>query len=402
MPIFYYKAKNKVAETTHGQILAQSKEEAIEKINQLELMPIVVEDAAGETANAPHTFAGKVKVKDLYTFSRQLASLIKAGLPLLSALQVIEQQLSNLYFRSIISTIILEIKDGKSLADCLAQHPQVFSSLYVAMIRAGEESGQLKDMLVSVAEYLRNQHEIITKVKTALAYPLIMLIVGLATVVFMLTYVMPRLAHLFVDMQQSLPLPTVIVMASSELLRKWWIVILLIIFVLAFFMSRWSSSSAGRVVLSRLQLHLPLWGPFILKVELARFCRSLELLLKSGISILRGLKLASPIVGNVLLREQLERCHDEVAGGNSLGESLKRSKNIPVIVGDLIAVGEESGSLTHTLQEIADDYEREINETIKVMTTLLEPIMIIVMGAVIGFMVMAMLLPIFQLDIFSR
>ena len=402
MSIFYYKAKNKVAETISGQIFAQNKEEAIEKINQLGLMPIAVEDPVGESAAATQALSGKVNVKEIYVFSRQLASLLKAGLPLLSALQTIEQQVSHLYFRGIISRIILGIKDGASLGDCLAQHPQIFSSLYVAMIRAGEESGQLKDMLVSMAEHLKNQNEIITKIRTALAYPLIMLFVGLGTVVFMLTYVMPRLTHLFVDVHQNLPLPTVIVMVSSELLQKWWMVILLIVFILAFFIRRWVVSPLGHVVLSRVQLNLPWWGQFVFNIQLARFCRSLELLLKSGISILRALKLSIPVVSNAVIREQLERCHDDLVGGNSLGESLKRSSKIPGIVGDLIAVGEESGSLANTLQEIADDYERDISETIKVLTTLLEPIMIIVMGSVIGFMVMAMLLPIFQLDIFSR
>ncbi len=407
MPLFYYKAKNKSAETINGEVLAQTKDEAIEKINFLGLIPVMISDTPQMTASTAaakqqNSSRGRISVKEVSVFSRQLASLLKTGIPLLRALEILEKQTGNAYFRSVLGTVGRGIKDGQSLADALVQHPNIFSPLYVAMINSGEESGQLREMLSYMADYLKSQDEVASKVKTAMVYPLVLLCLGIGTVIFLLAFVMPRVTNLFGDMKQVLPLPTVIVIHLSEFLRKSWLFVAVFVLSAVLLVKKGIATPAGHRMLSSFQLNLPVWGPLILKAEMAWFCRSMEMLLKSGVSILRAIKLSVPLIGNDILREQFERCHKDLMEGRSMGRSLKHSRYVPSMVGDMIAIGEESGSLSSALQNIADDYEQDVRETIRVLTTLLEPLMIVVVGSIIGFMVIAMLLPIFQLDIYSR
>lgn len=404
MAMFHYKAKMKNAQTVLGQIEAQTKDEAVEKIHQQGLVPVFVEDAdkgpLGDRQGALRP--QKISPGELYMFSRQLANLIKSGIPILRTLELIAQQIKNVYFKRVIENIYDEVKDGKSFSDSLAGYPLIFSNFYVTMIKAGEESGNLKSMVADIAAYLDEQQKIASKVRSALAYPVFMGLFGLATVVFILTYVMPNITSIFVNFDQALPLPTQIVMAVSAFLIHnglWVLVGAGIIFAL---IKQWDKSREGRLYKSQVLLGLPFFGPFILKVELARFCRTLQLLLKSGIPIVRAMQLSTPVVGSEVIAVELRKCQDDLLAGRSLGESFKDLRIVPTMLGDLIVVGEESGSLSTTLNDIADTYEQETNEFIKLLTTLLEPAMILAVGSVIGVIVIAMLLPIFQLDIFAR
>lgn len=404
MPLFHYKAKMKDAQTVLGQIQAQTREEAVEKINALGLIPVLVdeENSDGLKTSSQPLRPQKIPARELYFFSRQLANLIKAGIPILRTLELIAAQIKNPYFKRVIDVIYSEVRDGKSFSDSLAEHPQIFSNFYVTMIRAGEESGNLKSMVVDVANYLHEQSQIASKVRSALAYPLFMGLFGVGTVVFILTYVMPNISSIFVNFNQELPLPTRMVMAVSDyLIHQWsWLLVgILVIFVL---IKQWDRSPEGRLYKSQVLLKTPFLGPFILKVELARFCRTLQLLLKSGISIVRAMQLSTPVVGSEVIARELRKCQDDLLAGRSLGGSFKSLKIVPVLLGDLIVVGEESGSLGATLNDIAETYEQDTNESIKLMTTLLEPAMILAVGSVIGVIVIAMLLPIFALDIFAR
>ncbi len=400
MPIFQYKAKSHNAQTVNGEIAAQNKSEAIEKINQLGLMPILIEEEGGCKASSLGSFgAARVSMKELFTFSRQLSHLLRAGISLLRGLEILRQQTTSEHFRSVILQIYTGIKDGKTLADCLAQHPKIFSTLYVAMVRAGEESGQLKEMIASMAEYSRSQTEIASKVRAAVAYPFIMAIVGVGTIIFMLIFVMPRITGLFVHMEQQLPWITVFFIRASEFFtHAWWILIIGVMAIVGA-IRKFIDTPAGHRSYSGFQLNLPFWGSFVMKVQLARFCRSLELLLKSGIPLLRALRLSIPIVDNDFIRDQFEGAFEALSGGNSFGQSLKRARYLPVIMSDLISVAEESGALVTTLYDMANEYEAEVNEQIKILTTLLEPLMIVFVGGIVGFMAMAMLLPIFKLNI---
>ncbi len=407
MPVFQYKAKMKNAETVLGRIEAQTKDEAVEKIHLMELVPVFVQEANGHSQgksfhDSSSSLFYRIPSKDIYGFSRQLATLIKSGVPILRALELITAQMKNPYFQAVVERIHDEVKNGKSFSDSLLESPKIFSNFYVTMVKAGEESGNLKGTLLDVANYFQEQEILSSKVRTAMAYPLFMGFFGLGTVLFILTYVMPKITTIFDNFDQALPLPTQIVIAISNFLIHNWSWIIVGCIVILALIKQWDRSPEGRLYKSQVQLSLPFWGPFFLKVELARFCRTLQLLLKSGISIVRAMQLSTPVVANEAVAGELRKCQDDLLAGQSLGSSLKNLRVVPAMLGDLIVVGEESGSLTSTLNDIAESYEQDTNEFIKLLTTLLEPAMILAVGSVIGLIVIAMLLPIFQLDVFAR
>ena len=402
MPIFEYKAKRKDAQTILGRVIAENKNDAVEKISQLELIPVTIDEVSAATGQKGQVRVVRVSVKELYHFSRQLVNLLKAGVPILRALDVLSSQIKNTYFRSVLQNIHAGIAGGQTFSDCLKDYPKVFSSLYVTTVRAGEESGSLKETIAGLADYLQQQDEIASKVRTALAYPLLMVLFGIGTLIFVLTYVLPKLTTLFDSIGQDLPVPTQIVLSISSFLLNDWAWLLVAVLAITFLFKRWSSSSVGQATLSRMTLGMPFLGEFLLKVELARFCSTLELLLKSGVTVVRAIKLAVPVISNDLIKVELARSQEDLIAGRSFGESLKKSERIPELMGHLISVGEESGALSETLHDIAVSYNQETNEIITIMTTLLEPIMIVLVGGVIGFVVMAMLLPIFQLDVFAN
>ncbi len=401
MPTFYYKAKKENAETVLGQISAQDPEEAVELINQMGLVPVSVESRSTVSSKV-ETLQRSVRRREVYVFSRQLVNLLKAGVTILRALEIVGSQTRNPNFKAIITTLGAEIRDGRSFSDALSDYRRIFSPFYINLIRVGEESGKLKEVLLDITEYQRSQEEILSKLKSALIYPLFMGGVGLLTVIFILTFVLPRILGLFSSLQENLPLPTVILLNISQFLKIGWYWIILGGIFIWFLSSRFINSPRGKTLLSQLRLRLPGLGPFTLKVELGRMARTLELLLKSGIPILRALQIATPVLNNELIKEAFSRSQADLAKGNSLGLSLRQSPLIPVVVSDLVVVAEETGSLTEIFHEIAETYEEETKETIKVMTTLMEPVMILIVGSVVGFIVFAMLLPVFQIDALVR
>jgi type II secretory pathway component PulF len=402
MPSYVYKAKKESAETVLGQVSAENQEQALELIHQLGLLPVSIEESAAGGQMVGEIKNTKVKSKEIYIFSRQMANLIKSGVPLLQALEIIGRQTKNQQLIRVIEDIMTGVRHGRSFSWCLSDYPNIFSPLYVAMVRAGEESGNLKEMLLRMAEHQQSQEEIASKVRSALIYPAFMLTIGILTVIFILTFVMPRLSGLFADLGQNLPWPTVVVLKLSAAIRAagvWGIGALLF---LVFTISQWAGTQGGRIAVSRVVLSVPFLRTFFLKMDLARFCRTLALLLKSGLPIIRSIEIAVPTLNNNFVKRDILQCVQGLTAGQSLGACLRQSALIPDMMSQLISVGEESGSLTEALSDIADSYEQEIGESTKFMTTLLEPIMILSVGLVIGFIVFAMLLPIFQMDLLAH
>lgn len=402
MTTFVYKAKNRTTQTVSGQINAQNQEEAVDLITQLGLLPVSVVEQSVIENKALLSKPRKVRNRELYTFTKQLANLVRSGTSLLRSLEILTEQTQSIYLKSVIRSIAQGVKNGKAFSACLSDFPYIFSSLYVTMVNAGEEAGNIHDMLYSLATYLKKQEEIITKVRSALAYPLLMMAVGMGTVYFILTFVLPKMSGLFTNLGNTLPLPTVILLSLSTLLSKYTLWILLAVAGITFALYNFFRSYQGRYILSQMVLKFPLFGELILKSELARFCSTVELLLKSGVPILRSLQIAIPILGNDLLKEKFLKCKNDLTAGGSLGKSLKDTAGIPLMVGHLITVGEESGNLPDVLGEIAETYEQETGEQIKIMTTLLEPVMILLIGSIIGFIVFSILLPIFQIDVLAK
>jgi len=402
MPIYHYRGKTKAGENVEGSIEARSSDEAVEFISRKSILPVSVCEHQAKGSARPKNVNVELPFKEIYLFTRQLSNLIKAGIPLLRALEIIKQQSSRSLLVFILEDIHQGIRDGKSFSDCLAQHPKVFSPLYVAMVRVGEEGGNLRQILLTIADHQKAQYELLGKVRTALAYPVFMAGVGCLTIIFILTFVMPKVSQLFISAGQGLPWPTQILMATSKILRQGWFIILPAVIFLVFSFIHWAQGEKGRKILDRLALRLPLLGPFLLNVELERFCRTLEILIHSGVPLLKALHVAVPTLTNEIVRQDFLRIRAGLEAGNSLAKSFQECQFIPPMVVNLITVGEESGLLEDTLGDIADSYGQEVSESIKTFTTILEPLMILVVGAIVGFIVIAMLLPIFQMDVLAR
>lgn len=420
MAKYIYRGKKKTGETIEGKIEAASKDEAIEKLSLAGCLPIYIEDEASinnqkTSAVKPKNFQvaeskinvsvnlqGRVKSRQVTVFSRQLASLLKSGVPILSALNIISEQTDNLYFKATLKNISNAVKDGNTFSSALSNYPRVFPSLYVALVRSGEETGTLPAALLRIAAYRAKEEEMLSRLRMSMAYPLLMAVVGTGTIIFMLAFVMPRLTGIFANLGERLPLPTRMLISISQGLRHWWFWIILAILVIIFLIRRQLKTEAGKLSFSALSLRLPIFGNLILKAELARFSRTLELLLKNGISILRAIDVAIPVLENEIIKKQLRQSYKELEHGGFFGRSLKDSKVFPPFMSNLISIGEESGRLDEALAEIADSYEHDTDEAMKVMSSLMEPLMILVMGLIVGFMVVAMLLPIFEINVVAR
>ena len=403
MPIYRYRAKKGPNDVIEATLEASSEKDAIEKIHQMGYIPVHMEECNRRHLSSPAPAArgstAGIKSREITIFSRELASLLKSGVPILSAINIILEQ-SNPYFKTILMSIHNMVKDGASFSSGLAKYPRLFSPLYIAMVRTGEDSGALSQALLRIADYRTKQEEALSRLRMALAYPILMAVVGVSTIVFMLTFVIPRLTGIFINMGQQLPLPTRILISVSRALSHWWLWVALAVIILL--IRRQLKAESSKVALSRLRLHLPLFGNLMLKVELSRFSRTLGLLLKSGITILKAIDIAIPVIENEIIKQQLKVSYRELEQGGSFGRSLKNSRLFPLFMTNLIIVGEESGRLNEALSEVADAYERDSDESIKIMTNLLEPLMILVMGLIVGFIVVAMLLPIFEINVMTR
>lgn len=397
---YSYTAKKRNAETVEGTINASSEEEAVDLINQLGLLPVSVIPFEPTKRKVKH-LEKKLKSKERLVFTRQLANLLKSGVSLPKALQVLEEQSSNNYFKAVISQIKEGVKSGRSFSSCLEDYPVLFSNLYITMARAGEESSNLEEMLVHVERYQKRQEEIKSKVKMAMTYPILMGCVGIAVIYFILSFVLPKMAGLYNNMREELPMATKILFQISNILNNNGLYILAAILICVFLNRIIGVTSFGKIFSGSMMLRIPLFGDIVQKSELSRFCQALVLLLGNGVSILRALDVAVPIIGNQVLRKDFEVSVEALTKGDSFGETLKQSKWVPPLMAHTIAVGEESGNLNDVLNEIALNYEEETNEVIKIATTLLEPIMIMAIGLVIGFIIFAMLLPVFQIDILA-
>lgn len=400
MPTFRYRAKRDSGKTVEGTIQAETRDDAVEKISRDGYFPVSVEDVSARPRRSSSTaVSGRIRSRDITTLSRQLSSLLRSGVPLLRGLGVISEQSENANFKGMLDDIAGEIREGASFSSALARYPRVFSSLYLAVVRAGESSGTMEEALSRVADYRRKQEEIASRVRMALVYPVFMTVVGAAATIFILVFVMPRLSGIFETLGQELPLPTKIVLAVSSGLRDYWPWILL--FAAALILAARRHAAAQRAIFDRLKLRLPVLGKFFLKVELARFSRTMEILIRSGIPILQAIKTASSVFGNEIIRAECSRTYEDLERGGSFGQSMKGSDLFPPFMSSLVIVGEESGRLDESLAEVAGSYERDTDEAVTASTALLEPLMILVVGSVVGFMVMAMLLPIFEIDLMA-
>ncbi len=412
MAKFNYEAKKGPKEIIKGTIEAENQNAAVDKLSQMGYVPTRLIPAGKESPREefsgpdvtkqirPFGFLKKVRAKDLTIFTEQLASLVKAKVPLLEAMNILYEQTENVDLKRIISRIHSEIKDGTTLSRSLSRYPKVFPKIYINMVESGEIAGVLEETLKRLAEFRNKEEEIKAKVASALAYPIFIVIVGIATVFILLTFIIPRMASLFNEIGQKLPLPTRLLLSLSSQVKNYWYWALLIVILIVVILKRSGAGKKEKIVFDKLKLKLPLVGSFIKKSVMARFSRTLALLLANGIPVFQAIKITIPTLSNEIIKLEIESVHKNIIDGMSLEQSMKKSSSFPRFMINMLVVGERGGNLEEALLEVANFYERELNKTTKIITSLLEPAIILLMGLVVGFIVFAMLLPIFQISLY--
>lgn len=402
---FEYKAKKSATESVKGVIQAASRMDAVDKINALGLTPVDVSEVSTkkntstrQDKSAVDLTKATLPVRDLSVFYRQLGRLLKAGMPILKALSMMMEQSESAVFKQILEKFSNEVRDGGELSGSMKQIPKIFGSFDIAMIQAGESVGRLDQTLAQLADYHHRQAVIRSKVKGALAYPLFVLLVGFGTIAFMLTHVIPQFSGFFLDLGQELPLPTKILIASSQWTKAngWIVVVVIAVFVIV--LRQLLKVPANKKKWHRFCINLPKWGGMIRMSQIARFSRTMELLLHNGIPLLKSIRTAIPVLDNEIYKEELEKCYSAVEEGGALSQHLRESGLFPLMAVYLIRTGEESGSLHESMSEIAEWYETEVSDHIEVLTKLIEPALILILGLFLGAIVMALLLPVFSMN----
>jgi general secretion pathway protein F len=357
---------------------------------------------AGDEPEPTSWFTGRVKTDDIAVMTRQLATLIGAGIALVEALGALVDQVEHPKLRRIISQVKQRVNEGSSLADALSQHSTVFSNLYLNMIRAGESAGALDIVLIRLADFTESQAKLRSKVVGALAYPAIMVIVATIIVGILFTTVIPKVTAIFNDMEVVLPIYTRVLIGISDFARDYWYLAIAMVVALVVAIRAYLRTATGKVKSHAWQLKLPVFGSLVRLIAMSRFSRTLATLLSSGVPLLTAMEIVRNIVGNIVLQEVIENARVSIREGESIATPLKRSGQFPPMVCHMIAVGERTGQLEEMLKKIADTYDNQVESKVTALTSLLEPLMIVVMGGGVAFIVAAILMPILQMNTFVK
>jgi type II secretory pathway component PulF len=396
---FIYTAKDKqTGEVRKGKISADSKSAAAGILNEKQLYPVKIELASeAEPIWKKAAFGSGVKAKDRVIFTRQLSTLVKAGLPITQALNTSIQQVNNPKFKSILQKVATSVEGGQSLSSSFAQYPQLFNHIFISLVDAGEQSGTLDETLLRLADQQENEQAVIGKVRGALVYPSIVFVVIIGVVVFMVTTVLPQVGSLYTELGQKLPFITSALLAVSKALINFWYLFILLLVAIVFGIRVGIKTPKGRRMWDNFKLHVPLFSPLFKKVYAARFTRTLSSLVNSGVPLLRSLKIAGESVDNVVVQEIIDKATDKVKTGVALSDALSGHDEIVQLVPQMIKVGEESGSLGGMLEKVATFFENEVDQTVKNLSAIIEPVMIVFLGLVVLFIVVAVLFPIYSL-----
>ncbi len=392
MPVFAYSARTVGGELQQDEIELPTRDEALKYLHQRRLIPVTVREKPKEIRFG---LKRKVKTRDMVVLTRQFATMINAGLPLVKALQILAAQASNPTLQIAIEKVVHDVETGHTLADALKEHPKLFTSLYVNMVDAGEAGGILDTILLRLATFLEKADALRRKVKGAMIYPAVVLSVAVLAIAILLLFVIPTFESMFASFNQQLPLPTRIVIGLSNFLQGYWLWLLIGGVVAGVLFRRWVATSSGRLLFDRMLLRAPLLGPLIRKTAIARFTRTLSTLLSSGVNILEGMEITARTAGNRVIHDAVVESRASIAGGRSISEPLRESGVFPPMVTQMINVGEETGDLDGMLGKIADFYEDEVDVAVESLLKALEPAMIVILGTIVGGMIIAMYLPIF-------
>ncbi len=404
MPVFEYKALDQQGKNLKGIVEADSESQARVKLRSAGKFPVLLKESRSKAGSAASqswlnsSLFNRISSEEVYVITRQLATLHGAGIPLDAALNSLIEQTHNPALKKVLAQIKGKVNEGKTLAQALADHPRLFSNIFINMIRAGEESGSLSVVLERLADFSENQQALRGRLKGALVYPAFMAVIGTGILFILITYIVPNIAQVFKEMEQTLPLPTLFLIGSSTFLKSYWWVLLLFGMATAFLFRFFISTPRGRSWWDLVKLKIPVIGPVSQKIILARFASTLASLNKSGVEFMVAMGIVRTLVNNVRIAEVIDEAIEHIRKGKSMTVALSASPWFPPMFVQMIAVGEQSGNLEGMLNKIANAYERDVETAVKAMTSLLEPLMITVMGLAVGFIVISILLPIFEMN----
>jgi len=407
LALYNWSGYTEKGKTARGMIDASSHREAKLKLRSQGVFVSTIEEEV--SAAEPEVrdlslkrFAGRVRHEDITVMTRQLSTLVGASIPLVDSLSALYEQTESPGMKKTVAQVRDCVNEGMSFADALSQHKRIFPDLYINMVRSGEASGALDVVLIRLADFMEGQHRLRAKVGAALIYPFVLFFVSMAVLLFLLTSVVPKVVGMFDNMNQVLPLPTRILIGVSDFLGwSWWFLILIAI-IAGFLFVKWKKTEHGSMRFDRFRMRLPIYGRIYKKISVARFARTLGTLLSSGVPIIDSMKIVRTVVQNRFMEAVIEDATVEVTEGSSIAAPLKKSGVFPPIITHMIATGEKSGTLEEMLMKAADAYEEDVETAVAGLTSILEPLMIIIMGLLVGSIVLAILLPMLEMSTIVR
>jgi type IV pilus assembly protein PilC len=404
MPIFYYSAKNQAGETKTGTLETKDESSLAQALRQEGLILTSVKSMEADikkkssVSAAIKSIFGRVSIVERLMFTRHLAVMIGAGFSLHKALEVLAQQTENKIFKKIINDLVIRIKKGETLADSMAKYPRVFNNFFVSMIRVGEKGGNLEEVLKNLAQYLKKEHDFISKVRGAMTYPAVIIVAMIGIGITMMIVVMPKITAMFEEMDVNLPITTRILIFITNILSRYFVVAGIVFIVLLFVTIKFLKTQKGKRTLSWLALRLPVIKKIIQKMNCARFARSFSSLIESGVPIVESLTITSQTVGNFFYSRSLIDVSVDVKKGKNIQESLDKYKNLyPVLVVQMTGVGEQTGELSGIMGRLADFYEEEVSNVTENLASIIEPVLMIVIGAAVGFFAVSMIQPMYSM-----
>jgi len=400
MPKFNWEAKSKAGSAQKGVMEAANAAQVEAQLKRYGFTGVTVKEAGKGLSmelKLPGGGARKIETKDLVVFTRQFATMIDAGLPLVQCLDILSSQQENTSFREILVKVKENVESGSTFADALAKHPKAFDQLYVNLVAAGEVGGILDTILNRLAAYIEKAMKLKKQVKGAMVYPITIMSIAVVVVGVILVFVIPTFAKMFADFGGELPAPTRVVIALSNFLTKYILVIIGALFLLKIAFSKYYATPQGRKTMDRLALRLPVMGPLVRKVSVAKFTRTLGTMISSGVPIMDGLEIVAKTAGNKIVEESIYKVRQSISEGKTIAEPLGESGVFPPMVVQMISVGEATGAMDVMLNKIADFYDDEVDDAVGAMTSMMEPLLMVFLGTTVGGLVIAMYLPIFKL-----
>lgn len=396
---FAYKARNPAGKLVAGKLEAENRNKAIAQLRDRRFFVVELKEAppVRTSIKLDKLFQPKVGGRDLAVMCRQFATMVQAGVPLLQTISIISQQCENKTLKETMKKVGGNLEGGMSLTESMKPYPQVFPSIFTSMVEAGEVGGDLEHVLERLAVNFEKEHDMKEKVKSAMTYPTVVLVVAVFAVAALLIFVLPSMTKMLIDMKVPLPVTTKIIMGISDFLRNYWYIVLALLAALAIAYKTGVKTERGKKIKDATVLKLPVMGPMVQKSIISRFCRSLSTLLKSGVPVLQALEVVKHIVDNHSVNMSIKDAERSIKEGNSFAEPIQKSQVFPPMVGTMMSIGEETGSVDTLLEKVADFYESEVDDMVARLSSMIEPILLVGMGVVVGFILISIMVPMFSM-----